>query len=210
MRTITVAFGSVALVVAMAVSADDEQLRTLRGNYAVSGSTNCVFSNAIFPPPGVYVPPAGFTNLAPIGHASTNSSSLNGIWSFNKDGTGTIAQRVVSLGDPDPGDSGAAAVIDTSSDFTYGIADDGTITMNQGPINSVFVAGPRAGFQSQTSGVPPLVGHASTNKSTLVFGTFNPGVETTTRVVPDFGFVESLRICHRAFTAVRIDSDPDR
>jgi len=204
MRTVNVVFSSitlVAVVVAPAI-ADEQSPRTLKGTYAVSGSANCNFSSATFLP--VYVPPTGFTqNFAPIGHASSNSFSLNGIWSFNEDGTGAAASRVVSLGDPDPGDNGAASAIDTSSAFTYSIAADGTLTLNQGPINSVFIAGPRTGLQTQVTDTPTIVGRVSTNKSTLVFGSFNPGVETTTRL--DSGLVESVRICHRANTAVRID-----
>jgi hypothetical protein len=40
-----------------------------------------------------------------------------------------------------------------------------------------------------------------------VFGSFDPAVESTTRV--DLGVVESVRICHRSNTAVRIGSDSD-
>jgi hypothetical protein len=211
MRTAAAVFGGMALVAAMAASADDQDQgskRALKGNYAASGIGNCVSSNATFS--SFYTPPAGFTpTLVPIGHASSNSFSFNGVFSFNKDGTGNIAARVVSVGDPDPGDSGATSGINTSSAFTYTLADDGTLTIFQGPSTSDFVVGPRAGgLQSVASGFPPMIGHVSTNKSTLVFGQYDPGVETLTRMDPFFGLVaESQRICNRAFTAIRTDSD---
>ena len=123
MRTVKAVIGSAALVVLMGASgmaeAQQEEARqdALKGDFALSGSAGCNFSNATFFP--AYVPPAGFTaNLAPIGHASSNSFSVHGVWSFNEDGTGTLVGRVVSLGDPDPGDNGAASAIDISGAFT--------------------------------------------------------------------------------------------
>jgi hypothetical protein len=85
------------------------------------------------------------------------------------------------------------------------LADDGTFTFAQGPITSNFVAGPRVGIQTLTTGVPAAVGHVSSDKKTLVFGSFDPAVESTTRL--DLGVVESMRICHRTNTAVRIGGD---
>lgn len=204
MRKATALFGCMALFATMAASADDDQgsSRTLKGSYAFSASASCVFSSATLGP--VYIPPLGFTpNFVPIGHASANSFSSNGVLTFNGDGTGSSTGRTITIGDPDPGDSGATNGIDNSSNFTYTVADDGTFTFAQGPITSTFVAGPRVGIQTSTTGVPPAVGHVSRDKKTLVFGSFDPAVESTTRL--DLGVVESVRICHRSNTAVRID-----
>jgi hypothetical protein len=148
----------------------------------------------------------GFTaNFVPIGHASANSFSSNGVLAFNGDGTGTNTARTIAIGDPDPGDSGATSGIDNTSGFTYTLAADGTLTFAQGPITSTFVAGTRVGIQTVTTGIPAAVGHVSRDKKTLVFGSFVPAVESTTRL--DLGVVESVRICHRSNTAVRIDGD---
>lgn len=194
MRAVTAVFGGIALAVAVAASADEQgSPRTLKGNYALSGSASCVFA-------------AAFTsNFAPIGHASANAFSRHGVLTFNEDGTGTSATRVVAIGDPDPGDSGATSAIDSSGSFTYSVTDDGTLILAEGTITSSFVAGPRAGIQTQTTDVATLVGHVSRDKRTLVFGSFDPAVETTIRL--DLGLVDSRRICQRANTAVRIDGD---
>jgi hypothetical protein len=202
-----VLFGCVSLVAATGASADNQDQgssRTLKGSYAFTASAGCVFSSAILGP--VYVPPAGFTpTFVPIGHASANSFSSNGVLTFNGDGTGSQTSRTIAIGDPDPGDSGATSAIDNSSSFAYTLADDGTFTFAQGPITSNFVAGPRVGIQTLTTGVPAAVGHVSSDKKTLVFGSFDPAVESTTRL--DLGVVESMRICHRTNTAVRIGGD---
>jgi hypothetical protein len=205
MHKVAAVLGSMALTVATVATADD-QSRTLKGQYAFSTSASCVFSSAVLSP--VYIPPAGFTpSFVPIGHASANSFSSNGVLTFNGDGTGSQTARTVTIGDPDPGDSGATNVIDNSSSFTYTVSDDGTFTFVQGPITSDFVGGPRVGIQTVTSGVPAAVGHVSSDKKTLVFGSFDPAVESTLRV--DLGVVESVRICHRSNTSVRIGSDSD-
>ena len=201
MRRATAVLGSVALTVATAAMADSGSSPTLNGQYAFSGSAVCVFSSATLGP--VYIPPLGFTaSFVPIGHASSNSFSTHGVLAFNGDGTGSQTARTVAIGDPDPGDSGATSAIDISSSFTYTVADDGTLTIGQGPISSNTVAGPRTGIQTVTSGVPTAVGHVSSDKKTLVYGSFDPAVESTLRV--DLNEVESVRICHRSNTAVRI------
>lgn len=210
MRSRAVLFACVSLVAAGGAWADDQDQgssRTLIGNYAFTASASCVFSSAVLGP--VYIPPAGFTpTFVPIGHASANSFSSNGVLTFNGDGTGSQTSRTIAIGDPDPGDSGATSAIDNSSSFTYTVADDGTFTFAQGPIASNFVAGPRVGIQTVTTGLPVAVGHVSSDKKTLVFGSFDPAVESTTRV--DLGVVESVRICHRTNTAIRIDRDKDK
>jgi hypothetical protein len=206
MRKVAALFGSMALVMGAAASADDQDggSRMLKGRYALTGASGCVFSSASLIP--VYVPPAGFTpTFVPIGHASANSFSRNGVLTFNENGTGTSATRVIAIGDPDPGDSGATSAIDSSSAFTYSVADGGALTLVEGPITSTFVAGPRAGIQTLITNVPALVGYVSKDKKTLVLSSFEPAVESTTRL--DLGLVESVRICHRSTTAVRIEGD---
>jgi hypothetical protein len=198
MRKAAAVLGGVTFAVAAAAMADQDQgsSRNLKGTYALTGSAGCVFA-------------ADFSNLAPIGHASANSFSSNGILNFNADGTGSMATRVVAVGDPDPGDSGATSAIDTTSTFTYIVADDGTFNFDQGQVNSSFVAGPRAGQHTQTTGIPTQVGHVSGNKGALVFGSFDPVVETVTNVDGPSAGQSTKRICYRSNTAVRIDSDSD-
>ena len=157
MRTVKAVIGSSALVMLMlASSAIGEQSRThtLRGDFAFTGSTVCVNSGANFAttPP---TPPLGFVNLVPIGPSFVNTNSVQGILTFNGDGTGSTVLRFVSLGNP-----GAGSVIDASNPFTYSVAADGTLTIDNGPSISNTVAGPSAGQQSSVSGVPTFVGRS--------------------------------------------------
>ena len=205
MRMVKAVIGSSALVMLMLASpAIGEQSRThtLRGDFAFTGSTVCVNSGANFAttPP---TPPLGFVNLVPIGPSFVNTNSVQGILTFNGDGTGTGVQHFVSLGNP-----GAASVFDVSLQFTYSVAADGTLTIDNGPAVSNTVAGPNAGQQSIITDVPTFIGRLSSDRKSLTFATFAPAVETVTRVVPAPELVTTLRICHRNRIGIRIGKDP--
>jgi hypothetical protein len=206
MRKEALLCGCLVFVGAATAFADDgdDHGRALRGRYALVGSSVCTFSNATLSP--VYIPPAGFTpTFVPIGHASSNSFSRHGVLTFNGDGTGTSATRVVVVSDPDPGDASGTSAIDSTSSFAYSAGDDGILTLSEGTITSLAVAGPRTGIQTQTINVGTLVGNVSADGKTLIFAAHDPAVETTIR--PDLGVVESQRLCHRINTAIRIDRD---
>ncbi|HMH17723.1 MAG TPA: hypothetical protein VK572_06190, partial [Burkholderiales bacterium] len=82
---------------------------------------------------------------------------------------------------------------------------DGTVTIDQAPTHGVFVSGARTGQQTSVSNIPTLVGRLSSDRNSITFATFNTGIETVTRLLPDGSeLVEALRICHRERTAVRI------
>jgi len=206
MRTVKALIGSSALVMLMlASSAIGEQSRThmLRGDFAFTGGTVCVNSGANFAttPP---TPPLGFTaDWVPIGASFVNTNSVQGILTFNGDGAGSLVQHFVSLGNP-----GAAGVIDTSLQFTYSVAADGTLKIDDLPAVSNTVAGPQAGQQSVVSGVPTFVGRLSSDRKSLTFASFTPAVETVMRVVPAPELVTALRICHRSRVGIRINKNP--
>lgn len=205
MRTFkSVICSSVWIMVLAASSAmADSQAHRLRGDFAFTGSTVCVNSGAnfAFTPP---TPPLGFTaDLVPIGPSFVNTNSVQGVLTFNGDGTGSSVSRFVSLGNP-----GAAGAFDSSVQFTYSVAADGTLTIDNGPSISVTVAGPNTGQQSRISGVPTFVGRLSSDRKSLTFASFNPGVETVTRLVPAPELVTSVRICHRNRIGIRISRDP--
>jgi len=174
----------------------------LRGDFAVTGSTVCVNSGANFAttPP---TPPLGFVNLVPIGSSFVNTNSVQSILTFNGDGTGSAVQHFASLGNP-----GAGSTNDASNPFTYSVAADGTLTIDNGPSVSNTVLGPNAGQQAIVSGVPTFVGRLSSDRKSLTLATFTPAVETITRVVPAPEVVTTLRICHRNRIGIRINKDP--
>ena len=205
MRTFKPVVLSSALVMVLAASSAmaDSRTHRLRGDFAFTGSTVCVNSGAnfAFTPP---TPPLGFTaDLVPIGPSFVNTNSVQGVLTFNGDGTGSSVSRFVSLGNP-----GAAGAFDSSVQFTYSVATDGTLTIDNGPSISVTVAGPNTGQQSRISDVPTFIGRLSSDGKSLTFATFNPGVETVTRVVPAPEVVTTLRICHRNRIGIRISKKP--
>ena len=204
MQTFKSVVFSSALVVGLAASSAMAESHTLKGDFAFSGSAVCVISAAIITPTS-YTPPPGFNaDLVPLGPTFVRTFSTLGVRTFNGDGTGSLTARSVFLGNP-----GFANAQDVTAPFTYSVAADGTVTIDQGPSISVTVAGPNVGMQSSVSNVPTLVGRLSSDRNSLTSATFNPGVETVTQLVPGPELVTSVRICHRARTDIRISRGGD-
>lgn len=183
MRIVKTGIGSFATVVLLSASAAMAQSRTdqLKGDYAFIDSTVCVNS------------PAGFSpSLTPIDGTSVITFSFTGVLTFNGNGTGSLSARGDFLNNP-----GGASAADSTADFTYGVAADRTVTFDQGTTSSTFVAGPNVGHTVTVSSVPTLVGHMSSDRKSIVLGSFDPGIE----VVSPAGL---QRICHRSRTAIRI------
>jgi len=156
MRTINAVIGSplLAIVVfASPASAEESHTHSLKGDFAISGGAGCVVSQALVSPTGVTLPPPGFNgNLTPRGPVIPTNFSISGIRTFNRDGTGSLAGRTVTVA------QGATQAHDISGQFTYSLASDGTLTIDQGPIESVAVAGPRVGERSRVTDLQPLSG----------------------------------------------------
>lgn len=172
----------------------------LRGSFAVAGSGMCIQS---FPQagPGGPLPPLGFTaDFQPIGPASVQSFSIEGVRTFNGDGTGTQRTRIMPMGNP-----GAASAIDLTGAFSYSVAADGGLTIDQASTDAAVVVGLNAGQAQRNSGLLTFVGHVSRDGQALTFASHEPAVETLTRTSPLPEQVISLRICHRTHTGVRID-----
>jgi hypothetical protein len=197
MRTVKSVIGSSALVMVLAASSAMAQSQTprLKGEFAFTGSHVCV---------GV-TPPSGFSaDLIPLGDSFVTTFSIQGVRIFNGDGTGSMTARIVALGDP-----GAANARDLSAQFTYSVAADGTVTIDDEPTDVVTVAGPGVGGHFKISDTPTLVGRLSSDRKSLTFATFNPGVEVVTRVVPAPEQVIQVRICHRERIGIRISQEDD-
>jgi hypothetical protein len=204
MQLVKALIGSFALVVLAVASPAGAQSLThrLKGDVAFTGGIVCVSSSAIITPTS-YTPPPGFSaNLTPLGNNFVVTLGIQGVQTFNGDGTGRMVARSVSLGNPGP-----ANAADLSGQFAYSVAADRTVTIDQGRFDGVFVAGSRVGQQFRVSAIPPFVGRLSSDGKSLTFATFNPGVEVVTRVVPAPELVESVRICHRTHIGIRVNED---
>jgi hypothetical protein len=196
--TVAAAFALIYGLPAMAQS----RTQMLKGDFAFTTSAACVVSPASFFP--TYQPPAGFSPaLVPLGPSFVFTNSFQGVRTFNGDGTGSVTARVVTVPI-----SGAASANDVSGQFTYSVAADRTLTIDDGPFHSVPVAGPGVGQQQMVSNFPTYIGRLSSDGRSLTFATFNPGVEVVTMLVPAPELVASARICHRASNGVRISRTP--
>jgi hypothetical protein len=196
---------SLALVVLVFASSAMAQSRThmLKGDFAFTATLVCLNSPAIITPTS-YTPPAGFTaDLRPIGVSNVSSFSAQGVRTFNGDGTGSSRARSVFL------TPGAAGATESSHQFTYSVAADRTLTIDEGPLHAVAVAGPGVGRQTRVTNTPTLVGRVSADGKSLTIASFNPGVETSTRLVPAPELVDMVRICQRAANAIRISRTPE-
>jgi len=216
MQIVKAVIGSSAFAAIFASAPALAEWRTdqLKGDFAVTGTSICVVSGAIITPTSYTLPPGFSPTLVPLAPAGVNSFSSTGVITFNGDGTGTLAGRsiITNLNQPGsvgPQSGGAVSAADHVIPITYSVAADRTLTIDQGPSLNTFVAGPRAGQQNSSSGVPTAVGHVSSDGKSIVFGSFDPAVETLTRVFPPLDNpIESVRICHRSTSGIRIGRFP--
>src|SRR5262249_30231961 len=146
------------------------------------------------PTPGVALPNSGFNaNLQPNdavpGSATqsyTRSFSVEGIRTFNGDGTGTVKGTAVGIvGRPTPGPHGfppfppSASSADFKFDFTYTVDGNGgwTSAMVPGSYSETFTAGPRTGQTATIDAIPPVTGMISQDGKTLIAAQTAPAVE---------------------------------
>ena len=158
------------------------------GDYAFSGGATCLVS------PGGF--DTDFTPITPPGLVGVNSFSIEGVRTFNGDGTGKIVARIVNFGFvPDGGGLGTAHgrvnSSDVEADFTYTVAPDLTITVEHATVNLTFLRGtipgaspgssvPALGQTATITGFPPLFGSISQDYRSLTLATSEPRVETVT------------------------------
>jgi len=167
--------------------ADPLQLnQRLHGDYVATGEGTCL----------VALPPGFNPNLTPIDGRFTFSSSTQGVWTFNGDGTGTSQSRSVSLTHPDtPVTLGGAGSSDTQASFTYTVAPDRTVTVvSSGPVTGTVFTGTRAG---QTFIIDPFAGYTgllARDRKSLALASEEPTVEVETFSNGDVHY----RICHRS------------
>jgi hypothetical protein len=205
----------------------------LKGAYGFTGTAACLVAPGSTggsmpesnPTPGTALPNSGFQadlrpNDAVPGPSSafSHSNAVEGIRTFNGDGTGTVKGTSVGITvRPTPGPNGyphfppSAGSTFFSYNFTYTVNGDGSWTakMVPGSYHETFVTGPRstqnpANLANQTATIdslPPVTGLISQDGKTLILvvdplsgGAFVPTVETVTYSNGDV----YPQICHRS------------
>jgi len=214
----------------LALSIGSAAADPLKGSYGFTGTAACLVApghvgNENIPPPlpnptpGVALFNSGFnSNLQPNDFqnpgnspsASFNRSfSVEGIRTFNGDGTGTVKGTAVGVSHrPTPGPNGfphfppAASTADFSFSFTYVMNADGSFTATMVPssFTETFTAGPRTGQTATVDAIPPITGMISEDGKTLIAAHVTADVETHTYSNGDV-FPE---ICHRSRVFIKL------
>jgi hypothetical protein len=165
----------------------------LKGTYGFTGTDACIVSRI------------GFNNsFQALGVSFSNSGSVEGIRTFNGDGTGTVESAGLTIVTPVGSASSAASSRSTVS-FIYKINADGSFTSDNvpGTFKGTILTGTRAGqtftFENQGTGT----GLISENGKTLTLATLTPAVETQIFSNGDIQF----RICHSSRVFIKLDTD---
>jgi hypothetical protein len=224
-RVLMLSTSVVAMVWAANAVADSPNLK---GAYGFTGTAACLVAPGSTgsggtmplpnPTPGTALPNSGFqTDLRPndavpgsSSVAFSHSNAVEGIRTFNGDGTGTVKGTSVGITiRPTPGPNGyphfppSAGSSTFGYSFIYTVNGDGswTATMVPGSYSETFVTGPRTGQTATVDAIPPVTGLISQDGKTLIlvadplsYGAFVPTVETVTYSNGDVW----PQICHRS------------
>jgi len=184
------------IAVAMASAGDkDKNNNVIKGQYAFTGEAACLTTSY-----------QGFNenDLRPIADWwFVNSFSVQGVWTFNGDGTGSREGRAVGISYENiiP----AAGSEDFLAPFTYTVGPDGTFTTElSSPLTGTVLTGPRHG---QTFTIYPisLTGMISKDKKSLTLASEEPQIETVKYYDPSGNLlVTHKRICHRSRVLIQL------
>jgi hypothetical protein len=199
---------------ASAAAADPFLNGKLDGPYGFTGSAACLVAPGSSTTGGAgLLPGAGFNSSFQPNNPATafsNSFSVEGIRTFNGNGTGTVKGTTVSIAPPPtpmtagtfpsfPPDAGS----DTFSyNFTYTVNADGSWTsaMVAGSFTGTFVTGPRTGQTYSIDQIPPIDGLIEEGGLTLIGAHVTTQVETVTysngNIWP--------RVCHRSRVYIKL------
>jgi hypothetical protein len=227
---LSVSVSVVAITWAASAAADSPKLK---GAYGFTGTAACLVApghvgDANVPPPlnnptpGVALLNSGFNALlrpndslpAPASPSQnySHSWSVEGIRTFNGDGTGTVKGTSVGITiRPTPGPNGfphfppSAGSTDFSFSFTYTVDGNGgwTSTMVPGSYSANHLTGPRAGQTSTVDAIPPVTGMISQDGKTLIAAHITTAVETHSYSNGDV----DPQICHRSRVFIRLHDD---
>lgn len=193
MIVVIATFTAVAMVLAY-----DQEWRDIGGEYGMVASGTCLFSSG------------GFNaNYTPIGVSWAGSSMATAIWTFKRDGTGTVqgTQFGLTLPPANPGYSNpSAASAEFSFDFTYKVMDAGTITVDKvGLYNAKYHTGP---LKDWTFTIPPpshFFGNVSAGNKTITLASGNEAEEITiTNPLGTYSF-PVYSICNIGRVLIRLD-----
>lgn len=172
----------------------------LQGHYAFSGEASCLESKGGFHSD---LTPAD----APAPFPRVNSFSVQGVATFNGDGTGSRAVRVVAIRQPfalptSPAvfNRGGASSVDVEADFTYQVAVDRRIRIHTPLVTGTVLSGSRAGQTFEITNFPDFVGLISQDHKTLTIAHDRAIVERQTYSNGDV----FDRICHRSRIAFKL------
>jgi hypothetical protein len=193
--SVMVAGLSLALGSFAAHARDFEKL--LKGDYAFTGEATCLISTGGFD--------ADLTPVnAPAPFPQMLSFSIQGVRTFNGDGTGKTVARAVSIAHPFalPGTAtsapffsrGGANSADLQGDFTYTVSPDRKFTITTPVVHANILTGTRAGQTQTITHVPLFTGYISEDGASLTLAHEDPTVEDHLFSNGDF----SQRICHRS------------
>ena len=203
---------------AVARMAAHEDLRILsnelKGDYAFTGTAVCLSSSRDFNPdlsPFVDVAPAVATFV------SLSHQSVNGVRTFNGDGTGTTAANFYVVNGPSTfhsfgapsGVSSNAGVGSTSTligTFTYEVTADGLLHIKDDAGNGTITkGGTRVGWKISSENVPSYVSHLGKDVRRFSITHNDVAVETSIQTSPDGTQVfKTPRICYRERTLYKI------
>ena len=163
----------------------------VKGDYGFTGTNSCIHA-------------AGFTGVNG-GFIATSSgpfesAAVEGIQTFNGDGTGTVTGsglvlQFFALSPP----WGVESPVNFTFSFTYTVNADSTWTSVGGPVTSTVTGGPRKG-QTVTFNGFPLTGRISKNGMTLTAAELKPTVET---MIFSNGDVDQ-RTCQRSWVYISL------
>jgi hypothetical protein len=205
-RTSICAVSVLTLAWATSAAADSPNLK---GAYGFTGTAACLTApgNSGVGTPSNPTGPAGFNaQLQPLDNSNSfsHSFSVEGIRTFNGDGTGTVNGTFVGITvRPTPGPPPAVPAFPASAgggnfsfSFTYTVDGNGgwMATMVPGSYSETYTSGPRNGQTATVDAIPPVTGMISQDAKTLVAAHLTPTVETKTYSNGDVW----PEICHRS------------
>jgi len=184
-------------VVAIALADDDVGKNHLQGEYGVTAVVSCLIA------------PFGFNdNLTPINpaSASSNSHTLQGISTFNRDGTGSFNSTgvLITPSPVPPPQLPHASAFHSSFTFTYDVADDDTITIDadKDSFKVTFDTGPLPPGGGFTADQYSLAGMVSVDHKTLTLGRPTTLIQTCTFINTPIAF---NMICNGSYVLTRLD-----
>jgi len=148
-------------VVALTWADDRSGKEAIEGEYAMMSAGTCLFSLGGFD-----------SNYKPIGASWPGSTMATGIWTFHRNGTGTVQGTAYQLTLP-PNANPHAATQSFSFNFTYKGTDDDTITADMvGLFNATFLTGPNAHY-TVTTDTYHFFGNISADHKTITLANGN-------------------------------------